>query len=335
MNPLTRSLTVPLQQFFRTSREAMYITSREGLILAANQALGDLLGYRGDELAGLTVGRILDPDEDRGRYQALVESQGVVHGYPVVMRRKDGTAIPSLVDAIAWLEAGSIVGYTGLVRPRDALAQLAPVRAAGAPPPGSGRIEVTILFFDIRGSTAIAEQCEPEAFAGFLSEILADIMDLVCGCHGSVNKLLGDGLLAVFGAPVATGNHACNAVEAATRIRDYLATFNDVRPDFLKEPVKAGIGLASGPVFAGLIGSVHRQEYTVLGDAVNLASRLQALTKNLDETILMDEATALAVDGSFACQALYKGRVRGRTEAVRIYGIGGGAVACPDPDRGA
>ena len=281
-----------------------------------------------DELVGADVNRFLDPAENRARYQNAVETQGVVHDYPLVMRRKDGMALPSLVDAIAWQQDAEVAGYTGIVRPRDQLAEIASHQTELESRPGSTRRTVTVLFFDIRSSTAIAEQCEPEAFAAFLSDILADIMDAVGGCNGSVNKLLGDGLLAVFGAPVSTGNDACNALEAARRIRDYLDTFNDVRPDFLTEPVKAGIGLATGPVFAGLIGSVHRQEYTVLGDPVNLASRLQALTKRLDETILMDEATARVVGDAYNCQALFKGRVRGRTELVRIFGLDDSSDGC-------
>ncbi len=320
-----------LAQFFQQARQPMFVTTREGTLTDMNDSLLEMLGYERAELAGSRVSTILDADEDRSRYQSRVETEGVVHDYPLLMRRKDGGRLSCVVDAIAWRQNGVIIGYTGIVRTRQAVVQsLAPylnddlirhLQLASPDPLVSGRRQVTVLFFDIRSSTSIAENTTPENFASFLSDILTDIMDLVCGCKGVVNKLLGDGLLAVFGAPVSSGNDAGNAVEAAIRIRDYLRTFNDVRPDFLAEPVRAGIGLTTGEVFAGLIGSVRMQEYTVLGDPVNLASRLQALTKQTGETILMDETTARLAGERFPCQAMYKGRVRGRSESLRIYGV--------------
>jgi class 3 adenylate cyclase len=195
------------------------------------------------------------------------------------------------------------------------------IRKTGRNPLATKKQKVTILFFDIRNSTGIAEKLAPETFAEFLNDILKDIMDLVYGRKGSVNKLIGDGLMATFGAPLSTGHDAQNAVEAAQEIYHYLRTYNDVRPGYLDEPVAAGIGLATGTVFAGIIGSVRRQEYTVLGDAVNIASRLEKLTRGSKEKVLMDEATYNEVKEHFPCRKAFSGRVRGRTGAMLIYGL--------------
>jgi PAS domain S-box-containing protein len=347
------------EHFFKESKEAMFITSREGRFLEVNQAMELLLGYNRGELMGEEVIATFDSKSDREPYRDTIEEQGVVHQYPLVLKRKDGSALPCFIDAIIWREEGKILGYHGIIRSRTELTdsfisfinqlkeerrqireerknlisdtmlltrymgedEIALVRRTGENPLGTKKRKVTILFFDIRNSSGIAESLAPDMFAQFLNDILTDIMDLVCGCKGSVNKLIGDGLMATFGAPVQTGRDALNAVEAAQEIHRYLHTFNDVRPDYLAEPVSAGLGLATGMVFAGVIGSVRRQEYTVLGDAVNIASRLENLTRRSPKKVLMDEATYNEVKNEYPCRKIFSGRVRGRKSSMFIYGL--------------
>ena len=111
------------------------------------------------------------------------------------------------------------------------------------------RREATVLFFDIRGSSAIAEYFESGLFASMLSDILTDVMDIIYWNYGSVNKLLGDGMMATFVCTISHDNDALNAVHAAVQIREYLSTFNDVRPDYLRDNVKAGIGIGRSLIF--------------------------------------------------------------------------------------
>jgi adenylate cyclase len=170
------------------------------------------------------------------------------------------------------------------------------IQKTGKNPFETANRKVTILFFDIRNSTGIAESLEPDKFASFLSEIFTDIMDLIYGCGGSVNKLLGDGMMAAFGCPLSTDYDAYNAIKTAVMIQEYLGTYNDVKPDYITQQVEVGIGIATGTVFAGLIGSVHRQEYALLGDSVNIASRLESLTRKTEENILIDENTFLEAE---------------------------------------
>jgi PAS domain S-box-containing protein len=337
----------------------MFITTRDGKFLKVNSALTKLLGYTQDEFSGLEVTKTFESQEDRPAYQKIIEEKGVVHQYPLILKRRDGTPIPCLIDAIPWREDDRIMGYYGMITSRSDLIdsfkiffnQLKSerlqireerrnlisdtmllsrymsedvvnyVQETGKNPLETGKRKVTVLFFDIRGSTRIAEGLDPDLFAGLLNDVFTDIMDLIYGCKGSVNKMIGDGLLATFGAPIATATDPLNAVQAAQEIQNYLQTFNDVRPEFLEEPLRAGIGIATGTVFAGVVGSVRRQEYTVLGDAVNIASRLESLTRSAPVSILMDETTYLAVKDDFPCRKIFSGRVRGREAKILVYGL--------------
>jgi len=186
----------------------------------------------------------------------------------------------------------------------------------------SGRHQdATIMFFDVRRSTTIAENLEPQVFAEFLSEFFTDIMDLVYGNRGSVNKLLGDGIMSTFGCPVPHENDVLNAAKCAIQIRNHLATFNDVRPDYIIEPIRVGMGIATGKVFAGNIGSVRRMEYTVLGDPVNLASRLESMTKDAKVDILIDGNTRQRLGNLIKCRKVEHSGVRGKTQAIDIYSL--------------
>jgi|WetSurMetagenome_2_1015567.scaffolds.fasta_scaffold203022_2 adenylate cyclase len=184
-------------------------------------------------------------------------------------------------------------------------------------------LEATILFFDLRASTKIAESLEPIVFSEFLSELFTDIMDLIYGNGGSVNKLIGDGIMATFGCPFSLGDDAFRCAKSALDIKEYLHTFNDVRPDYLKDPVSAGIGIATGKVFAGYVGSVRRMEYTVLGDAVNLSSRLESLTKEYSGSILMDRNTLEKIASKTLFSTVGSIDIRGKNEPVDIFTLNG------------
>jgi len=137
---------------------------------------------------------------------------------------------------------------------------------------GGTHIQASLMFFDIRNSTSIAEALEPNKFSEIISLLFTDLMDIIYGHKGSVNKLIGDGIFATFGCPISTGQDSFNCTQCAIRMFECLETFNEFRPKYLKNPITAGIGIATGKVFSGNIGSVRRMEYTVLGDAVNIAS---------------------------------------------------------------
>jgi class 3 adenylate cyclase len=180
---------------------------------------------------------------------------------------------------------------------------------------------VTVLVFDLRGSTALAETLDPAVLSELLSEIFTDVMDLIYGNKGSVNKLLGDGILATYGVPVSPGDDAYRAARTALQILEYLDTFNELRPPFLEAPISAGVGIATGEVFVGNIGSVRRMEYTVLGDAVNAAARLESETKQRDCNILIDARTRTALGDLASTEDIGATTLAGRAEPIQAYSL--------------
>jgi len=182
----------------------------------------------------------------------------------------------------------------------------------------------SILFFDIRGFTTISEKIEPNEVADLLNLIFTDMMDLILSYGGSVNKLLGDAILATFGCPIQSDKDAYNAITCALAMCDSMNNFNMVRPSYIKDEVRVGIGITTGRVFAGNIGSFRRMEYTVIGDAVNTASRLQNLTKKAGVEVIIDGNTldAAGKDSFRTSKVTVKG-IRGKTEEVKIYALRG------------
>jgi adenylate cyclase len=170
---------------------------------------------------------------------------------------------------------------------------------------GGDSREVTVLFLDIRGFTAWSRSVPAAQLVGELNAFLAEMVDVIFEHDGAVNKFLGDAVLAVFGAPIQRSDDARRAVVAALAMRMRLQAHNAARSHAGVEPLRIGIGIATGTVVAGNVGSRRRLEYTVIGDPVNLASRLQSLSK--DGQILLDRRTRDLLDeahvpiGAVAC----------------------------------
>jgi len=184
---------------------------------------------------------------------------------------------------------------------------------------GGKVIYATLMFCDLRNSTTMAENVEPNLFSKFLSNLFTDISDLIFGQGGSINKFLGDGILATFGCPLPLDDQKTKALVTAINIRKYIQNFNSFRPKYLNEPVTVGIGIAYGKVFAGNIGSINRMEYSVLGDAVNIASRLQNLTKKAHVDILIDEHIRRVMGDKLIAKAIRGISLRGKKNKVDIF----------------
>ena len=187
---------------------------------------------------------------------------------------------------------------------------------------GGTLVDASIMFFDIRGSTPLAEQIGPQAYAETISELFADLMDLIFGYGGSVNELLGDGILATFGCPFPKENDAQNAVQTALAIEKHMNMLNTIRREKSEVPFGFGIGIATGRIFAGNIGSVRMIKYAVMGDPVNTAARLQDLTKDFPYPVIIDEQTRELGAPGIACEKLPLTQLRGKKESVTMYGLG-------------
>lgn len=181
-------------------------------------------------------------------------------------------------------------------------------------------IKASVLFFDLRRFTSLSEKLDPVNVAELLNVIFTDLMDLIFSHGGSVNKFIGDAIMATFGAPLSQGNDALNAVRCALAIREAMELFNQVRPAYLAEDIDYGIGIASGVVFSGTVGSFRRLEYTVLGDVVNVASRLESLNKISHTHILIDGKTHELVDNLVECRKIrFQEKIRGKSQQVEIF----------------
>lgn len=186
---------------------------------------------------------------------------------------------------------------------------------------GGDRQMVAVLFSDIRNFTTISENSTAEEIVGMLNEYFTRMMEPVFRYEGMLDKFIGDAMMAVFGAPVARANDAERAVMAALEMRRVLARYNRLRVGRGQEPIQTGIGITKGEAITGNIGSEQRMDYTVIGDTVNVASRLEGLTKNYEYKILINDQVYEDIKHKVACVDLGYAMVKGKGEGVRIYGV--------------
>lgn len=179
----------------------------------------------------------------------------------------------------------------------------------------------SVLFADIRGFTTMSENLSPRSVVDMLNEIFTELFEAVSLHNGVLDKYIGDAVMAVFGAPLSRGHDATNAVRAAMQMQQMIAAINARRVDRGEPGVSLGVGVATGEVVAGTIGSPKRMDYTVIGDSVNLAARLQDLTKTYGEDVIIDEATAEAVTGIATLREIGTVAVRGRSRQETIFAV--------------
>jgi adenylate cyclase len=186
---------------------------------------------------------------------------------------------------------------------------------------GGKRREMTVLFSDIRGFTAVTEKGNPEILVAQLNEYFSRMVEIVFHHRGTVDKFVGDMVMALFGAPLDDSDHADHAVEAALDMIVELRSLNERWKAEGRPELDIGIGINTGPMIAGNIGSDLVMSYTVIGDAVNLGSRLESLNKQYGTRIIISESTRQQLKRHYVLKPLGDVVVKGKTKPVAIFEV--------------
>jgi adenylate cyclase len=195
---------------------------------------------------------------------------------------------------------------------------------------GGERREITVLFTDIRGFTTMSENLDPESLVRLLHDFLNPMSNIIINHGGTIDKYMGDAIMAEFGAPLVQPDHARLACRAALEMAVTLKNLNDQWQEQGRLPLKIGVGVNSGPVAVGNMGSERLFDYTAIGDNVNLASRLEGLNKYYGTSILISQSTAELLGDSFILREVDRVRVKGKAQAASIFEMIGEGEPAPN-----
>ena len=186
---------------------------------------------------------------------------------------------------------------------------------------GGKHVHASVMFADIRSFTSISEQQDPADTIEMLNNYFALTFEAIIGNHGTVNQLQGDGLMAIFGAPIYYDDHREHAVHAALEMIELLKGFNVEQATQNKVHIKIGIGIASGIVIAGYTGTQHRATYTCVGDTVNIAARIESHTKIAGQPVLIDQYTREGLSADINVEALGPIVFKGKHQPIHIFAV--------------
>jgi adenylate cyclase len=261
-----------------------------------------------------------------------------------------------LIVAVVAPLAGLAIGFVGTVlahwlsatferaHTRDVFARFVPdavvdqvlTRATegGDPRLGGERMDATVLFSDLRGFTTFAESRDPEQVIDVLNRYLTAMSDAILDHGGTLVAYMGDGIMAVFGAPVASADHADRALAAARDMLERLERFNaGIRERGLGGGFKMGMGLHSGPVMSGNVGSARRLEYAAIGDTTNTAARLEGMTKGTPYQLFVGEPTRERLSSApEELEFVSELEVRGREHGIRVWGLRADTAPAPSAE---
>ena len=186
---------------------------------------------------------------------------------------------------------------------------------------GSSRRLITVFFSDLRGFTSLSEKMEPEVISEMLREYLSEMTQIVFNHKGTVDKYIGDCVMAIWNAPFEDPEHAVNAVKTALDFQERTLAVSAKWEERIGGKIRNGCGINTGEAVVGTMGSRQRLEYTAIGDTVNLAARLESTTKDYNASIIISESTHEYVKGMFMTRELGAVTVKGKTQPVKIFAV--------------
>lgn len=186
---------------------------------------------------------------------------------------------------------------------------------------GGKRTDITVLFADIRNFTSISEKMDVKTTTKILNEYFSALVPVIEENNGILNKFMGDAILAIFGEPKKTSNHALDAVRCADKMLKKVKHLQEKWMDEGKPKIEIGIGISSGDAFIGNIGSKERFEYTVIGDTVNTASRIENYNKVYKTNFLISEETYDRVKSNIDVITINNVSIRGKANKINLYEV--------------
>ena len=186
---------------------------------------------------------------------------------------------------------------------------------------GGKKANVTVLFADIRGFTSMSEKLSADEVSVILNEYFTEIEPIVTRHNGVINKFIGDAVMAIFGEPIQDENHPKNAVRCACEMLDKVKELQAKWLEEGKPKIEIGIGINTGEAFVGNIGSERRMEYTVIGDMVNLASRIEGNNKTFKTNLLISESTYASAKSIVDTVKISNVKIRGKEKELNLYEV--------------
>jgi len=328
------------ESVLRSMATGVVTLDQDARISTVNPAAECILGLDATATTGQRLPDVIEIEGNRGFLDPVLrelETGEARQAQNVHFSRADGNTMTFNMSVVPLLDhkaqhIGAVVVVEDISREQRLAGTLTRVvsrqvaeqlMASGVMPKlGGQRKKVTVLMADIRDFTPMTERSDPEEVVAMLNEYFGHMIEVIFRYEGTLDKFIGDAIMAVFGTPVAHADDPVRAVLAGIEMRRALHALNATREALGKVRIEIGVGISDGEAVAGAIGSEERLEFTVIGDTVNTAARLEGLTKIFPaHKLIFDEPVYQAVKDLVPCDFLAEEQVKGKTHPVQVYGI--------------